>query len=216
MQTPNQQLILPDDADNANVPLTFTDFVTTSVFGMENKLVQRFLSAVDRTTRNATPNEGELSFLADTDAFEWYNGTAWVPLSKGWVTDGTRVVSSAGFTTTELITDSVTFTSLGTSIKYKLNYFGNCQSSVGNDAVSIRLRYQAGPTLTNVGTQFDISEFTMPTIVRSFPVVRSKVVTGIAAGQTTIGVGMVRVTGTGTLTSTGSVGQNNYTLLEIV
>jgi len=215
--TTNQGLILPDDADNANVPLTFTDFVTTAGSGMENRLVQRYLSSVDRTARNAAPNEGELSYLSDSDVYEWYNGTAWVPLSKGYVGESARIVNSAGFTNaTEIITDSITFTSLGPTIRYKLSFYGNCQSTVGNDAVSIRFRYQAGAALTIAGTQFDISELTMPTIVRSFPLVRSRTVTGIAAGQTTIGVGMIRVLGTGTLTSTGAAGQVNYSLLEIV
>jgi hypothetical protein len=76
--TTNQGLILPDGTDNANVPLTFTDFVTTAVSGMENRLVQRYLSIADRTTRNPAPNEGELSYLADLNRYETFNGVAWV------------------------------------------------------------------------------------------------------------------------------------------
>lgn len=78
--TPNQGLILPDGTDNANVPLTFTDFVTTAGSGMENRLVQRYLSIADRTARNPAPNEGELSYLADLDRYESYTGVAWVTL----------------------------------------------------------------------------------------------------------------------------------------
>lgn len=79
--TTNQGLILPDATDNANVPLTFTDFVTTAVSGMENKLVQRFVSAVDRTARNPTPSEGELSYLTDVNEYHSFNGTVWVNIS---------------------------------------------------------------------------------------------------------------------------------------
>jgi hypothetical protein len=75
--TTNQGLILPDGTDNANVPLTFTDFVTTPVSGMENRLVQRYLSVADRTARNGAPNEGELSYLTDTNLLQFYNGAAW-------------------------------------------------------------------------------------------------------------------------------------------
>lgn len=78
--TTNQGLILPDGADNANVPLTFTDFVTTAGSGMENRLVQRYLSIADRTARNAAPNEGELSYLADLNRYDSYSGTAWISL----------------------------------------------------------------------------------------------------------------------------------------
>lgn len=78
--TTNQGLILPDGTDNANVPLTFTDFVTTAGSGMENRLVQRYLSIADRTTRNPAPNEGELSYLADLNRYDTYTGSTWVPL----------------------------------------------------------------------------------------------------------------------------------------
>jgi hypothetical protein len=78
--TTNQGLILPDGTDNANVPLTFTDFVTTAGSGMENRLVQRYLSIADRTARNPAPNEGELSYLADLNRYDTYTGSAWVAL----------------------------------------------------------------------------------------------------------------------------------------
>lgn len=78
MLTTNQGLILPDGTDNANVPLTFTDFVITAGSGMENRLVQRYLSIADRTARNGAPNEGELSYLLDLNRYEKYNGVAWV------------------------------------------------------------------------------------------------------------------------------------------
>ena len=78
--TSNQGLILPDGTDNANVPLTFTDFVTTAVSGMENRLVQRFLSSADRTTRNPAPNEGELSYLLDTNLIQYYDGANWISI----------------------------------------------------------------------------------------------------------------------------------------
>lgn len=78
--TTNQGLILPDAIDNANVPLTFTDFVTTPVSGMENRLVQRYLSSADRTARNPAPIEGEISYLSDLNRYDGYTGTAWVAL----------------------------------------------------------------------------------------------------------------------------------------
>lgn len=79
MLTTNQGLILPDGTDNANVPLTFTDFVVGTA-GMENRLVQRYLSIADRTARNPAPIEGELSYLADLNRYDSYTGTAWIPI----------------------------------------------------------------------------------------------------------------------------------------
>jgi hypothetical protein len=78
--TTNQGLILPDAGNNANVPLTFTDFVTTAVSGIENRLVERYVSIADRTARNPAPNEGELSYLSDLDRYETYTGTVWLTL----------------------------------------------------------------------------------------------------------------------------------------
>lgn len=101
--TTNQQLILPDGTDNANVPLTFTDFVTTAGSGMENRLVQRYLSIADRTARNPAPNEGELSYLADLNRYDSYTGSAWSPLISPVVFNESNVafagIVSAVYTT---------------------------------------------------------------------------------------------------------------------
>jgi hypothetical protein len=75
--TTNQGLILPDGTDNANVPLSFTDYNSL----LENRLVQRYLSIADRTARNGAPNEGELSYLADLNRFDYYQPVlGWVQL----------------------------------------------------------------------------------------------------------------------------------------
>lgn len=213
--TTNQGLILPDGTDNANVPLTFTDFVTTAGSGMENRLVQRYLSSADRLARNAAPNEGELSWLNDTDRYEYYTGAVWAPLNKGFVADATRVSSSAGFTTTETVTDSLSFTSAGPAVLYKLSFFGFVQSTVANDLAQVRFRWQTGGTLTTGGTQFSTVTINCDVAGRGALVSFYKVVTGITAGTASIGVTMVRNTGTGTLSSVGNANQENYVLLEI-
>lgn len=213
--TTNQGLILPDGTDNANVPLTFTDFVTTAGSGMENRLVQRYLSAADRLARNAAPNEGELSWLNDTDRYEFYTGAVWAPLNKGFVADATRSSSTAGFTNVEIVTDSFSFTSGGPTIIYKLSFVGSVQSTIANDLAQARFRWQTGGTLTTAGTQFATITINCDVAGRGASVTFFKTVTGIPAGTASIGVTMVRNAGTGTLTSVGSVNQDNYTLLEI-
>lgn len=105
--TTNQGLILPDATDNANVPLTFTDFVTTAGSGMENRLVQRYLSIADRTARNPAPNEGELSYLGDLNRYDSYTGTAWIPLYP-------QTVYSQLLTSFN--TSSVTYTTAGVAV----------------------------------------------------------------------------------------------------
>lgn len=84
-QTTNQGLIIADPTDLNDVPASLNELITgggTPANAVENRLVQRFLSSVDRTTRNPTPFEGELSWLSDTNQFEYYNGTAWVAFQQ--------------------------------------------------------------------------------------------------------------------------------------
>jgi hypothetical protein len=73
--SPNQNIELPNATDNANGPLAFDAYNDD----VENRLVQRYLSSGDRTVRNPTPNQGELSYVADRDEYQRYN-TLWTPV----------------------------------------------------------------------------------------------------------------------------------------
>lgn len=214
--TTDQALILPAAGDNANVPTSITALIQTPASSsVESRLVKRYVSAADRTARNPTPIEGELSYRSDSQVYEWYNGTAWVFLQKGYVTDLARVVNNAGFTA-ETVQDFVSFTSLGPGVRYKLTINTNCQTTVANDLVRIRLRWQTGATLTTGGTLFDAGELSMPLINRAFPFCRVATLTGITAGTAAIGVTMERGIGTGTLSSAANgTTQIVTTLLEI-
>lgn len=214
--TTNQGLILPDGADNANVPLTFTNFVTTAGAGMENRLVQRYLSPADRTARNPLPNEGELSYLADVEQYFTFNGSGqWVPLTKGQVTDTTRT-ANATFTSTETVLDFVTFTAIA-GVRYKLSWNGNLRSAIVNDTGRLLFRWQVGGTLTTGGTLFytNIINIGVGGAVGQQCLTPFKTVTGIPAGTASIGVTAIRDTGSGLWTSAGSANQQVYTLLEI-
>ena len=101
--TTNQGLDIPDGSDNANVPLSFTNYNT----GVENRLVQRYLSIADRTARNAAPFEGELSYLADLNRYEWYTGTAWIELLPA---------SVYAFDATAFFVTSLVYTTAGAAI----------------------------------------------------------------------------------------------------
>lgn len=82
-QTSNQGLIIPDPTDLNDVPASVNELITgggTPANGLENRLVQRYLSSVDRTARNPTPFEGELSYLIDVNRYDTYTGSTWLPL----------------------------------------------------------------------------------------------------------------------------------------
>lgn len=106
--TTNQGLDIPDGSDNANVPLSFTNYNT----GLENRLVQRYLSTADRTARNALPFEGELSYLADLNRYEYYTGTAWTTLIPTIV----GVYEATSFAVTSLVYTTAGAPIIGASV----------------------------------------------------------------------------------------------------
>jgi hypothetical protein len=46
-----------------------------------NQMVMTFAGSAARGSAIASPTEGMLTYLADTDAFEFYNGTTYLPLA---------------------------------------------------------------------------------------------------------------------------------------
>lgn len=82
--TPNQGLVLPTDGDLNDVSTIFSAYNG----GVERRLVQRFESATDRSVRNSTPDDGELSYLQDVDRYEGRINGQWVTLFSGssWTT----------------------------------------------------------------------------------------------------------------------------------
>lgn len=103
--TTNQGLTLPIATDADNVPVSMTAYNGPN--GVENRLVQRFLSIADRTARNPAPTEGELCYLLDLNRFENYTGVAWVPIYPATV----FAANVASFNTT-----SVAYTTAGVAL----------------------------------------------------------------------------------------------------
>lgn len=74
--TPNQGLLLPDIDDLSAPPAHFGLYNN----GVEGRLVQRYLNEVDRSVRNPSPEDGELSYLRAEDRYERASGGSWVTL----------------------------------------------------------------------------------------------------------------------------------------
>lgn len=72
MPTGDQGLILPGNFDLAAGPTNFTNYNT----GVESRLVKRYTSTADRTTRNPAPATNELSIIGGVVYV--YTGGAWV------------------------------------------------------------------------------------------------------------------------------------------
>lgn len=84
--TPDQQIPLPVDADTADNPVAFNQFVGA----VEQRLVRLYADLADRTARMLTVVENELSGLGVEDRVEVYDGAAHVSLYRRAVFGYTR------------------------------------------------------------------------------------------------------------------------------
>lgn len=69
--TPDQGLSLPVDADAADNPVAFVNFVA----GVEQRLVRNYADTADRTARQLTVAENELSTLGTENRVEVFSGS---------------------------------------------------------------------------------------------------------------------------------------------
>jgi len=98
--------------------LGFIEFSTGDVLSaaaangyLASQTVMVFANAAARTSAIATPYEGMISFLKDTDSMEYYSGSAWVAVSGG-ASGGMTLLS-----TTTLSGASTTISSISQSYK---------------------------------------------------------------------------------------------------
>ena len=210
----NQQLILPSASDVANVPTSFSNYNS----GSENRLVQRYLSSADRTTRNPTPNEGELSYLIDTDRYFYYTGSTWLDLSLATsiVLSGVThtVGGSVAVTTTETAFPAydVTNVALISGNRYALNMAMQVRSTVSGDVGEIRWRQTTAVTGTLIVSLRMTNLFTS----NDHQFARQIFIAGSTA-TITLRCSAVRVGGTGTVTastSTAVAGNNTFVYVE--
>ena len=133
--------------------LGFKDFTTGEVLtaaDVDGYLMQGvwvFASAAARTSAVPSPQEGNMSFLKDTNSTEYYSGSAWVAVGGG---------SSGSYTllsTTTLTTASTTITTPTTG--YKDLYFliygttgtaGNMRLRPNNVTTAGDMYFVGGPT----------------------------------------------------------------------
>lgn len=102
--TPDQGLSLPIDADVADNPVAFSNFVA----GVEPRLVRLYANEADRTARQLVVAENELSGLATENRVEVYNGTTNVSLHTRSVSTSTRVAVDQTLTASSTVLQNVT------------------------------------------------------------------------------------------------------------
>lgn len=96
-----QTLPYPASTASPNVPAD----LQTLALATEKKLVQVYASAAARTSAftsaGVTPTDGMLSYLQDVDRYDTYDGSAWQPVTMGWLAGSWKATPSLLAVTTE-------------------------------------------------------------------------------------------------------------------
>lgn len=102
--TPDQGLSLPVDADAADNPVAFSNFVA----GVEPRVIREYTNEADRTARMLVLAENDVSTLATENRADIYNGTAHVSLYTRSVFLTTRVAADQILTASNTTLQNVT------------------------------------------------------------------------------------------------------------
>jgi hypothetical protein len=109
---------------------------------LASQVVMVFADAAARTSAIASPQEGMISYLKDTNSTEYYSGSAWVAISGG-TTGGLTLIS-----TTTLSTGTTTISATLTSYK---NVFILLKNVYASGATDMKMRLN-GDTASNYNT----------------------------------------------------------------
>jgi hypothetical protein len=179
-----------------------TGTTITAAWGnnVRDGLVTTFASSAARTSAVPSPATGFPTYRSDVKQAEIFDGTSYAPLQQEFIGNVTRTANSSAITTTETVVDSVTFTAVA-GRRYRVTWMTSVQGSAASNNIELRLRYAAGASVTSSGTLIGGAFHTTSASGLNIPVCLSRTVTGIAAGQTTIGALMIVTLGAGSATS---------------
>lgn len=103
--TGNQQIVIQQLPDAANLP----NAQVAEVGSFENKLFQRYTNTADRTARNATTDEGQVSSLQAEDRVEIYDTANWISLYPRSLYASVRLSADQTVTNTTVLTNVTGF-----------------------------------------------------------------------------------------------------------
>jgi hypothetical protein len=134
--------------------LGFKDFVTGEVLtaaDVDGYLMQGtwvFANAAARTAAVTSPQEGNMSYLKDTNSTEYYSGSAWVAVgASGGMTLIQEQTASAN--------SAIDFTSISATYKQLYLVWSGIYHSTGSTEFGIRLNSDTGSNYMNLGIGFN-------------------------------------------------------------
>jgi hypothetical protein len=132
--------------------LGFKEFTTGDVLTaadangyLASQVVMVFASAAARTSAIASPQEGMISYLKDTNSTEYYSGSAWVAIG-GASASGLTLITSQAFTTSTAINVNSVFSATYTN--YKVIIRTTATTAGGDSTVTMRLRVSGTDSTT--------------------------------------------------------------------
>lgn len=129
----------------------------------------------------------------------------------GWIGESSRT-AAVGPLTAETVVQSVTFTAAA-GVRYRVVAVQSYQSSVAGDLARVRLRWNAGSSLSLGGTEITSQMPNCDVAAKGSPItLQGTFVPG--AGQVTVGVTSARESGTGSITMFGDARQANTIIVE--
>jgi hypothetical protein len=130
--------------------------------------------------------------------------------AKGFVVRSDRITATGPITaTTETVIQTYTFIAAA-GMQYEVEANQSSQTGTAGDAVTVRLRWATGATVTAAGTQLDSKVAGVARGGTGSPSILFGILTVPTSGQVTIGVTMQVTLGSGQLTAFGAAGQINY------
>jgi len=139
------------------IEFTTGDILTASAANeyLASQVVMVFANAAARTSAIASPQEGMISYLKDTNATEYYSGTAWAAVGGGGAsTQGLTLLSTASFTTASAVSlANSSFSSTYTNYKLIINI--SSFNNASNQYLAARMRASGSDnTTSNYTSQF--------------------------------------------------------------
>jgi len=189
----------------------------TEQWGLDvrDSVVLRFASAAARSAALAAlgaGDEGMVSYLKDTNTLQVWDGTNWVSPASLKLGSSTWTSQTSATTTETIVSGSSTTVTMLAGRRYLVTVSSMYSSNTAGDNVALRLRHAAGASVTNTGTlAYDVTGTSAGNYV--VPATFSYEASGIAAGQRTWGLFVVRYGGSGTVSAGNAVNSNNSLII---